>query len=137
MKNIIRKDIHGNNINFGDLKEITIDGIKCYMDGFFAKAIGFKTKDVEVGEFLTDISINVTQDDVIWDRVIFVKNKDDLKKVTIAVSKLTSNGKPLKSSIYAMARTLYRCEKGEVISENKLENFYDYLTDAEKAYYSF
>lgn len=136
MSSIMRKDKQGYMTNYGELKEITVGNVKCYMDGFFAKKMGFEPVDVEVGEFLTEISVTVNQDGCFWDRIIFVKNKDDLKKVALEVSKMTFNDKPLIGSIYAMCRILYRCENGKVVKERSIEEFYDFLTDEEKEYFS-
>lgn len=136
MTSIMREDKQGYMTNYGELKEITVGGIKCYMDGFFAKTMGFNPVDVEVGEFLTEISVSINQEECFWDRIIFVKNKEDLKPIALEVSKMSFNDKPLIGSIHAMARIIYRCENGKVVKERSIEEFYDFLTDEEKEYFS-
>lgn len=136
MSMIIRKNIEGFEINYGELKEIVIGGIQCYMDEFHAKKLGFEITDGDVGEFLTDIQVTVSQEEGFWEYHLLVKDKADLKKIAMEVNTKTLNGNPLIGSICAKARVLYRCKNGKVVSERSLESFYSDLTETEKEYFA-
>ncbi|MNM08984.1 hypothetical protein D3C81_190640 [compost metagenome] len=128
---LIRMASCGFELNFGTVVVGELDGIKFVIEDWRAEPMGIKYEEPEeIPAFIDDLKLVVH-----WGAsaqvYVFPFNKEDIKPLGVALSKLCSD--PVcRVNVSHHSRNLMAWENGEVVWEQRtIDHFYSGMTEAE------
>lgn len=123
MKQVIR-----NEINYGDLVIVTIDGTSALVERFRAEVMQLPfTAPETVPDFITEVVVHQEVGECA-EYPFYALSNDDIAPLAAKLSALALQD----ATVYASARILARYRAGSLVGAKKtLRDFYDNITDAE------